>query len=53
MATYIYILDILLESEDTQVNGITIIENFQGYTLKQMIGVGLSEYKQMIDMLQV
>nr|CAB3265607.1 retinaldehyde-binding protein 1 [Phallusia mammillata] len=52
VATYIYIFDKLLDSEETQVHGVKIIMNLQGYSLKQMLGVGLSEYKQMVDMLQ-
>uniref|UniRef100_H2XNU9 CRAL-TRIO domain-containing protein n=1 Tax=Ciona intestinalis TaxID=7719 RepID=H2XNU9_CIOIN len=50
--TYIYLIEHLLKSEETQINGIVIIENFEDYSFRQMAAVGISDYKKMIGMLQ-
>ncbi|CAK8680261.1 unnamed protein product [Clavelina lepadiformis] len=52
MQSFVYILEKLLESCETQINGVCIIEDFSGYTFAQVAAVSIAEYKQMIDMLQ-
>ena len=50
---FVFVLEKLLESNETQINGICIVEDFSGYSLGQVAAVGVDEYKQMVDMLQV
>lgn len=53
METFVFVLEKLLENIETQINGVCIIEDFSGYSLGQVAAVGLHDYKQMVDMLQV
>nr|XP_002127827.1 retinaldehyde-binding protein 1 [Ciona intestinalis] len=52
MQGFVYVLEKLLESEETQINGVCLVEDFSGYTLNHVSAVGINEYRQMIDMLQ-
>uniref|UniRef100_H2ZEV6 CRAL-TRIO domain-containing protein n=1 Tax=Ciona savignyi TaxID=51511 RepID=H2ZEV6_CIOSA len=52
MQCFVYVLEKLLESEETQINGVCLVEDFSGYTLNHVSAVGINEYRQMIDMLQ-
>jgi len=53
MEVIAFVLERLLVSAETQINGVCIIEDFSGYTLGHVAAVGVNEYKQMVDMLQV
>ena len=53
MEVFAFVLEKLLSSEETQINGVCIVEDFSGYTMGQVAAVGVNEYKQMVDMLQV
>jgi len=53
MQSTVVILEKLLQNQETQINGICLVEDFRNYTMAHVTAVGLNEYKLLIDMLQV
>lgn len=49
---YLFLLKHLLTNEETQMNGITIVENFKNYTIYQALSMKISELKKMAESVQ-
>lgn len=52
MRAYLYLLERLMISEETQITGCVLIENFHNYSLKQALGLRPSELRMFVDILQ-
>ncbi|XP_071940966.1 retinaldehyde-binding protein 1-like [Antedon mediterranea] len=49
---FVYILENLLKSQETQVNGLVLFENFYNYSLTQALSIKPHQLKKMVEMLQ-
>ncbi|GAB1605810.1 retinaldehyde-binding protein 1-like [Argonauta hians] len=52
LRSYLFLLDYLLLNEDTQLNGVTIVENFRDYTLLQALTTHPRDMKKMVEAVQ-
>ncbi|XP_029645822.1 retinaldehyde-binding protein 1-like [Octopus sinensis] len=52
LRSYLFLLDYLLLNEETQLNGITIVENFRDYSLLQALTTRPSDMKKMVESIQ-
>lgn len=49
----IFILELLLMNEETQINGLVFIENYDNFTIRQMFAMTPNDLMKMVEMLQV
>ena len=49
----VYVLERAVRSAETQVNGIVLLEDFDGFTLKQALGLKARDLKNLVTLAQV
>ncbi|XP_041355881.1 retinaldehyde-binding protein 1-like [Gigantopelta aegis] len=52
MASLLYVIETLIENEETQVNGFVLLETYERYHIDQALAMKPADVKTMIDLLQ-
>lgn len=53
MRACLFVLEMLLLNEATQIHGIVFIENYNKFSFKQMFALTPSDMRKIVDMMQV